>query len=106
MAQGRLKRAAKLAAEGDKDFYEEIAAALYKYVGDKKSVSPSGLTTQSIDSLLQGGGVDETTRAEFVAVVSACEEARFTPGSRTSEEMDALRARTQKLIVSVEKQIA
>ena len=106
MAQGRLKRAAKLAAEGSKDFYEEIAAALYKYVGDKKSVSPSGLTTSSIDALLEDGGAADETRAEFLAVLSQCEEARFTPGTRTSEEMETLRARTEALIVSVEKQLA
>lgn len=105
MARARLKRAAALAAESDKRFYEEIAAALYKYVGDKKSVSPSGLTTQSIDSLLDGGGVDEETRSEFLAVLSLCEEARFTPGARTSDEMEMLRSRTEALIVSVEKQI-
>ena len=106
MAQGRLKRAAKLAAEGSKDFYEEIAAALYKYVGDKKSVSPSGLTTSSIDALLEDGGAADETRAEFLAVLSQCEEARFTPGTRSSEEMETLRARTEALIVSVEKQLA
>ena len=87
MARGRLKRAAKLAAADSKDFYEEIAAALYKYVGDKKSVSPSGLTTQSIDALLEGGGVTDETRAEFLAVLSDCEEARFTPGARTSRSL-------------------
>jgi len=106
MAQDRLKLAAKLAAEGSKDFYEEIAAALYKYVGDKKSVSPSGLTTQSIDALLDDGGVSRATRAKFLAVLSKCEEARFTPGTRTREEMETLRARTEALIVWLEKQLA
>ncbi len=106
MSQDRLKRAAKLAAEGSKDFYEEIAAALYKYVGDKKSVSPSGLTTQSIDALLDDGGVSRATRAKFLAVLSKCEEARFTPGTRTRDEMETLRARTEALIVWVERQLA
>lgn len=106
MARGRLKRAAKLAADGDKDFYEEIAAALYKYVGDKKSVSPSGLTTESIDRLLEDGGVADETRAEFLAELSQCEEARFTPGTRTSEEMTTLLERTEALIIAVEKQLS
>ena len=106
MAQDRLKRAAKLAAEGSKDFYEEIAVALYRYVGDKKSVSASGLTTQSIDALLEDGGVSGASRAKFLAVLSKCEEARFTPGTRTREEMETLRTRTEALIVSVEKQLA
>lgn len=105
MAHRRLKRAAKLAAAADKAFYEAIAAALYEYVGDKKSVSPSGLTTERIDELLEESGVSADTRAEFASVLSACEEARFTPGRRTRDEMEALRARTRALIVSVEKQI-
>ena len=32
--------------------WQEIAAALYRYVGDKSATSPSGLTSSSIDSLL------------------------------------------------------
>jgi hypothetical protein len=105
MARRRLKRAAGLAADADRQFYEEAAAALYKYVGDKTSVSPSGLTTQRIDALLEGRGVSEETRAELLEVLSACDEARFTPGKRTSEEMETLRARAESLIVSVDGQI-
>ena len=105
MAHGRLKSARKLAAQGSKDFYEEVAAALYRYVGDKKSVSPSGLTTSSIDKLLESSGVADELRGEFLAVLARCEEARFTPGERTREEMEALAARAEALIVSVERQI-
>jgi hypothetical protein len=104
MARGRLKNASKLASKGSKDFYEEIASALYRYVGDKKSVSPSGLTTESIDEHLEASGVDDVLRTEFAAVLAACEEARFTPGERTREEMTALLGRAEALIVSMERQ--
>jgi len=104
ITRGRLKSASKLASKGSKDFYEEIAAALYRYIGDKKSVSPSGLTTESIDEHLEASGVDDPLRTRFAAVLGACEEARFTPGERTSEEMRALLRRTEQLIVSMERQ--
>ncbi len=104
MARGRLKKAAKLASEGSKDFYDEIAAALYRYVGDKSDSSPSGLTSSSIASLLSERSVSDDRRKEFEVVLGACEEARFTPGARSREEMEALRARAEKLIVELERE--
>ena len=92
-------------SKGSKDFYEEIAAALYRYIGDKKSVSPSGLTTESIVQHLEASGVDDGLRTGFATVLAACEEARFTPGERTSEEMTAILRRAEKLIVSLDRQI-
>jgi hypothetical protein len=103
MARGRLKKAAALAATASKDFYEEIAAALYRYVADKTSVSPSGLTPASIDRMLEERGVDEALRRELGEVLARCEEARFTPVARTRGEMEALRDRVESLIVSLEK---
>ncbi|HJS72836.1 MAG TPA: BatD family protein [Vicinamibacteria bacterium] len=104
MARERLKKAAKLASEGSKDFYDEVAAALYRYAGDKSGASASGLTSSSIAAVLAGRSVSEELRAEFQDVLSQCEEARFTPGPRSREEMEALRARAEKLIVAVERQ--
>jgi hypothetical protein len=104
MARGRLKKAAALASQGSKDFYDEIAAALYRYVGDKSGTSPSGLTSAGIDSLLAERGVTEESRREFQSVLGKCEEARFTPGARSPEEMKSLRERAETLIVEVERQ--
>ena len=102
-AHGRLKQAAKRAHEGAKDFYEVAAAALYRYVADKNEVSHSGLTTQQIDSMLAERQVPESARAEFLEIVEACEFARFTPGDRTRQEMEALLARAEQAIVSIDK---
>ena len=41
----------------------------------------------------------------FATVLAACEEARFTPGERTSEEMTAILRRAEELIVSLDRQI-
>ncbi len=103
MARERLKKAAKLASEGSKDFYDEIAAALYRYVADKSSASPSGLTSSTIAALLTEHSVPEGPRQEFQEVLGTCEEARFTPGARSREDMDSLRRRTEELIVEMER---
>jgi hypothetical protein len=103
MARRRLKKAAKLASEGSKDFYDEIAVALYRYVGDKSATSPSGLTSAAIDSILAERLVPEALRRSFQEVFGKCEEARFTPGGRTREDMEPLRRRAEELIVGIER---
>jgi len=103
MARERLKKAGKLASLGSKDFYDEIAAALYRYVGDKATASPSGLTSSGIDSILAEHCVPEERRREFQEVLGNCEEARFTPGARRPEDMESLRSRTEELIVEIER---
>ena len=103
MARERLKKAGKLASLGSKDFYDEIAAALYRYAADKSAASPSGLTSSSIAVLLAEHSVPEALRREFQDVLGTCEEARFTPGARSREDMDSLRQRTEELIVEVER---
>jgi hypothetical protein len=103
MARARLKKAGKLASEDSKDFYDEIAAALYRYVGDKATASPSGLTSSSIDTILGEHSVPEELRREFQDVLGQCEEARFTPGARRVGDMESLRSRTEDLIVEIER---
>ena len=103
MARERLGRAAKLAKDSSKICYEEVAAALYRYVADKTSVSPSGLTSSKIDAALEERNASEDLRKEFFSVLDRCEEARFTPGERTREEMESLLIRTENLIVSVDR---
>jgi hypothetical protein len=103
MARARLKKAGKLASEGSRDFYDEIAAALYRYVGDKATASPSGLTSSAIDSILGERSVPEGLRRGFQDVLGKCEEARFTPGARRPQDMESLRRRAEELIVEIER---
>ena len=62
MARERLKKAAKLTSEGSKDFYDEIAAVLYRYVADKSAASPLG--TDFLEHLCPPGGAFRSRRAE------------------------------------------
>jgi hypothetical protein len=104
-AHGRLKQAAKKARHEAKDFYEVTAAALYRYVADKTEVSHSGLTTQQIDSMLEARQVPESARADFLKTIEECEFARFTPGERTRQEMEAFLERAEQAIVSLDKHV-
>jgi hypothetical protein len=103
VAQQGLKQARKLARAESGDFYEETAASLYRYVADKLGVSPSGLTTQSIGSVLEERQVPESIRSDFIAAIEACEFARFTPGERSREDMEVLLDQAEKIIISLEK---
>lgn len=105
-AQGRLKHARQKARSASRDFFEETAEALYRYVADKLGVSSSGLTTQSIDTMLAERGVPAASRSAFLKTIESCEFARFTPGERTREEMESLLERAEKIIVSLEKHFA
>jgi len=105
VAKRRLEKGRKLAGDASMEFYEELASALYRYVGDKKSVSPSGLTTASIDGLLEEAGAADDVRREFLAVLATCEEARFTPAARTSAEMESLLHAAEELIVKLEREL-
>ncbi len=105
VAQTRFREARKLAADASKGFYEEVAAALYRYVGDKTSASASGLTAPLIDGLLEERSVSEPSRKEFLAVLAECEEARFTPTERGRDEMEAALARAETLVVRLEKEL-
>jgi len=91
IAGDSLERAGQLAQEPSKDFYEEVARALYRYIGDKMAASPSGLTNESIDALLEERETPPGLRKEFLAVLGKCDEARFTPGERTRDEMQRFR---------------
>ncbi len=103
MAQGRLKQAQKKARTASMDFYEETAGALYRYVADKLGVSPSGLTSQSIQAMLEEHDIPESLGLAYIKTLEACEFARFTPGERSGAEMEKLLDRAEKIIVSLEK---
>ena len=60
-------------------------------------------TSSSIATLLLEHSVPEERRREFEEVLGKCEEARFTPGARSRDDMDSLRRRTEELIVDIEK---
>jgi len=85
-AQKRLKLAAKLLNEGNKDlFYEEVMKAVWNYLSDKLTIPVASLTKENVRSELELRGVDTELIAAFIEILNTCEFARFAPNSGQQE---------------------
>jgi len=85
-AQKRLKLAAKLLNEGNKDlFYEEVMKAVWNYLSDKLTIPVASLTKENVRSELELRGVDTELIAAFIDILNTCEFARFAPNSGQQE---------------------
>ena len=60
-------------------FYEELHRSLLGFVGDKLAMDMADQTKENIAAALVGGGVPEGVAADFVALLDACEFARYAP---------------------------
>ena len=62
-------------------FYEELHRSLLGFVGDKLSMDMADQTKENIREALVGGSVAESVADDFVGLISACEEARYSPSA-------------------------
>ncbi len=60
-------------------FYEELHRALLGFVSDKLNMDAAEMTKENISAKLVEGGAGEPLAAEFVALLDACEFARYAP---------------------------
>lgn len=82
MARRRLAAAKALLDKGDMArFHEELLRALWGYLGDKLRLNASQLTRSTVTDTLASryGEAGTAVAAEFIAVIDACEMARYTP---------------------------
>lgn len=90
VALRRLKSARLFMKEGKNDrFYQELAKALWGYVGDKLGIPPSQQLRDNIAARLQEYGADANTVQSTIDVLDECEQARFTP-EHSAAEVSAL----------------
>jgi len=95
----RLRGARKfLSADGAEKFFEELDRALRRFVADHINESPAGLTTDRIKEALEERGVDETDVGEMVALLEACESARYAKTPADESEMRETFARASHLL--------
>lgn len=83
-ARKRLQTAASLLKRGESDrYYEELLRALWGYLGDKLSMSPSQLSRDNVTATLSSRYGEAGSRAatEFIDVIDRCEMARYTPSA-------------------------
>lgn len=82
MARKRLHKASEYLTQNIYSaFYEELHKALMGYVSDKLNMPVADLSKERIAEALSGNGVPEEVTARFVAIVDACEFARYSPDS-------------------------
>ncbi|MCK4632539.1 MAG: hypothetical protein KAT79_04670, partial [candidate division Zixibacteria bacterium] len=101
-----LKRLAKanslLGRDNAEKFYAEIHLAMLSYLADKFNISPHGLTSDSIKTLLLEKKADSDLVESIMAVIKRCDFARFASSAQTpGDEKETLEA-TSRIIVKLE----
>ena len=95
MARKRLSSAGEyLSKDLYSAFYEELHKALLGFVSDKLNMDIADMSKDNIASRLAGAGTPEPLCEEFVALIDACEFARYSPSSGH----DAMSAHYEKAV--------
>ncbi|MGN1212270.1 MAG: BatD family protein [Candidatus Cryptobacteroides sp.] len=80
MARKRLQTAGNFLKQNlYSAFYEELHKAVLGYVSDKMNISVADLSKETVSRQLTTYGVEDSVVARFVALLDACEFARYSP---------------------------
>ena len=102
MALGRLKMAAGYLQKNlYSAFYEELHKALLGFASDKMNIGAEDLSKEDIAAMLKEAGVAEDLSAQFVALLDACEFARYSPDGG-NEAMNTHYNEAVKVISSID----
>lgn len=103
IAKKRLAKAKSL-AKPDKgiEFFTEINIALTSYIADKLNISPHGLTTDQIKTLLLNKSADDNLINGISDTLKKCDFARFAPSSITQTDIDDVLAATEQHMIKLE----
>ncbi len=66
-------------------FYEELHKALFGYVCDKLNMDVSDMSKENICAKLEENAVPQALAADYVALLDACEYARYAPADQVQE---------------------
>lgn len=109
----RIKKANRLArkylSEAKKNlgdhgkFYIALERALHNYLRAKLHIQTSDMSKERVKALLDERNVDQKTSGDFIALLSSCEFARYTPSSNATMQHDYEKA--AEVISSLDKQI-
>ncbi len=103
IAKLRLRMAEKYKKSGnDKDYYDEIARALWGYITDKFSLTQSELSIETVVDMLKDKNVDANVSKNFVTTLNNIEFARFAPGD-SSGKMEDIYKEAVEAILTAEK---
>lgn len=83
MALKRLSKAYKsLQAKKEEEFYDNMLAALWGYIGDKLKMPTSELTRSNVSEEFEKHKVQEATFMPIINLIDECEYAKYTPVAR------------------------
>ncbi|MGB5942477.1 MAG: BatD family protein [Leeuwenhoekiella sp.] len=102
LARKYLSEAKKNLGE-QKPFYLALEKSMHNFLKARLNIQTSDMSKERIRTLLQQRGIDEVPIEEFLAVLSNCEFARYTPSSTTAMEKDYDRA--SQVISTIDKQL-
>lgn len=103
IAHRRLAAAGRLIdIEKAEEFYAELSRAVTSYIADKLNISPHGLTSDRIATLLAARGATDDVVVETKQFLALCDFARFAPASIGIEDIKSSLVRGERLIVRME----
>ncbi len=85
------------------EFYEEVARAMWHYLGDKMNIPPSEMSVDRAVAELAGRGADEETTGALRSLLEMCDAARYAPTSLDPSAMHKVYERASSIIVTLEK---
>ncbi len=104
IASQRLRSAQEKIRESNKEFYEELNKALWLYISQKYDINLGGLVKTEAIQQLSSRGVAQNIITDIQYLTQKCELALYTP-INDIEERESLLARTQAVIVALEKSV-
>ncbi len=104
VALKRFRAAEASMKQGDKHgFYDEMLKALWGYMSDKLDIPMAKLTKDRIREELFELSIPEVQADEYIRIISACEEAQYSPTS--SAQMNELYKEGVNLVSELESAI-
>ncbi len=98
----RLKVARKMMKAGNSErFYEEVAKALWDYLGNKLNINTADLTRDRAKEELSAKGVPQELINEFIEIIDNCDFARYAQTGHNGS-MEEIYNRASKLIDKLE----
>jgi hypothetical protein len=102
-ARKRLSKAKSLARpDSVREFYGELSMACTTYIADKLNISPNGLTSETIASLLSERKATPDLINDTLSLLKQCDFARFAPASLTQTDMDQALTKAESIMVQME----
>ena len=86
IARSKLQKAEKLMnSNNNKEFYDEIAQALWGYISDKFHIQQVDMSIENVKETLTSKGIDEEIVNGFINTLNNIEFARFAPGDSSGK---------------------